>query len=74
MKAREMRELSGEELRHKIEEMSEELLHLRIQGSTGRLKNSARISLLRKDIARAKTVLRSGEGKGMSTSFGTKAL
>jgi len=59
MKASELRELGDEELRQKIDEMAKELFHLKVQRSTGQLKNTARLSLLRKDIARTKTILKS---------------
>jgi len=63
MKASELKELGDEELRQKIDEMAKELFNLKVQHSTGQLKNTARLSLLRKDIARSRTVLRSREDK-----------
>jgi len=63
MKASELKELGDEELRQKIDEMARELFNLKVQHSTGQLKNTARLSLLRKDIARTRTVLRSREDK-----------
>ncbi|GAB4170592.1 MAG: 50S ribosomal protein L29 [Geothermobacteraceae bacterium] len=58
MKANEMRELSVAELEKKVTELNQELFNLRFQLHTGHLENSARIGQVRKDIARAKTILR----------------
>lgn len=59
MKASEIRELSVEELQAKTEELQQELFNLKFQLHTGHLENTARISQLRKDVARVKTVLSS---------------
>ena len=58
MKVSELRELSVAELGSKITDMDQELFNLRFQLHTGHLENSARISEVRKDIARVKTVIR----------------
>ncbi|NQZ57180.1 MAG: 50S ribosomal protein L29 [Lentisphaeraceae bacterium] len=55
MKAAEIKNLTDEELLKKIVDSKDELLKLRIQGKTGQLENSARIGVLKKDIARVKT-------------------
>lgn len=57
MFANEIRELSSEEIKQKIEESSQELLNLRFQKATGQLKDYTRFKLVRRDIARLKTVL-----------------
>lgn len=59
MKANEIRDLSVEELQTRTEELQQELFNLRFQLHTGHLENSARISQIRKDVARVKTVLSS---------------
>ncbi len=59
MKANEIRDFSVEELHTKTEELQQELFNLRFQLHTGHLENSARISQIRKDVARVKTVLSS---------------
>lgn len=56
MKAKEIRELSAEELAKKLRDMREELLNLNIRKGTGQVENTARIRQLRRDIARCKTV------------------
>lgn len=57
MKARELRELSPEELQQRQQELIEELFNLRFQLATGQIENVGRISTVRRDIARVKTVL-----------------
>jgi large subunit ribosomal protein L29 len=59
MKASEIKDLSVEELQAKSEELQQELFNLKFQLHTGHLENTARISQLRKDVARVKTVLSS---------------
>ena len=61
MKAKELKELTDDELQEKLKEMSQELFNLRFQRSTGQLGNTAMIPKTRKDIARVKTVLRERE-------------
>jgi large subunit ribosomal protein L29 len=58
MKARELRELSDVELRQKAQEFVEELFNLRFQLATGQIENVGRISAVRRDIARIKTLQR----------------
>lgn len=58
MIAKELRELSVEELREKEREAKKELFNLRFQKATGQLGNTAIISKTKKDVARVKTVLR----------------
>jgi len=57
MTAKELVGLSIEELEGKSLELSQELFNLKFQLHTGHLENTAKISELRKDIARVKTVL-----------------
>ena len=58
MKAKELRELSIEELKEKEKEASQELFNLRFQKATGQLGNTAIIRKTKKDLARVKTVLK----------------
>jgi len=58
MKAGELRDLSPEELQQKRQELVEELFNLRFQLATGQIENVGRISAVRRDIARVKTVQR----------------
>lgn len=50
--------MTTSELERMIETLKKESLNLKIQGKTGQLKNSARITAIRKEIARIKTELR----------------
>ncbi|HAI52106.1 MAG: 50S ribosomal protein L29 [Limnochordia bacterium] len=61
MKAKDIRKLSVNELEAKLGELKEELFNLRFQLATGQLDNPMRISAVRKDIARVKTVMRERE-------------
>ncbi|MBR6114745.1 MAG: 50S ribosomal protein L29 [Oscillospiraceae bacterium] len=58
MKANEIRNLSVEELDKKLIELKKDLFMLRMQHATNHLDNPIRISNVRRDIARVKTVLR----------------
>jgi large subunit ribosomal protein L29 len=58
MKARELRELSIDELHQKEKDMKEELFNLRFQRATGQLENLMRLSHVKRDIAKVKTILR----------------
>jgi len=58
MKASELRELSLEELGHKLSDMTQELFNLRFQRVTDQLENATRLRQTRREIARVKTVLR----------------
>lgn len=57
MKAKELRELSIEELQAKEKELSEALFNLRFQHATNQLDNTAQLGKTRIDIARVKTIL-----------------
>jgi large subunit ribosomal protein L29 len=61
MKASEIRELTEGELNKKRAELVEEIFNLKIQVSTQQTTNFARISKLKKDLARILTVLRENE-------------
>ena len=58
MKAKELRDLSTEELKEKERDLSQELFNLRFQKATGQLGNTAMIGKTKKDLARVKGVLR----------------
>jgi large subunit ribosomal protein L29 len=57
MKARELRELSEDELRIKERDLIEQLFKLRFQHSLGQLENAMKLRNIKRDIARIKTVL-----------------
>jgi len=58
MKANEIRSMSVEELSQKLAELKKDLFMLRMQHATNHLDNPVKISNVRRDIARVKTVLR----------------
>ena len=57
MKAKDLRNLTADDLLKKDLEIREDLFKLRFKHGIRRLENSARLSLLKKDIARIQTVL-----------------
>ena len=57
MKARELRELTDDELKAKEKELTDQLFKLRFQHTLGQLENSAKLRNIRLDIARIRTVL-----------------
>jgi large subunit ribosomal protein L29 len=58
MKAGQIRELSSAEVEARIKELEEERFRLRFRGATEPLEDPLRMRVIRKDIARLKTVLR----------------
>ena len=58
MKYRDIRELSDEELAQKLEDGRAELFNLRFQMATSQLDNTARVTLVKRDIARVQTEMR----------------
>jgi large subunit ribosomal protein L29 len=58
MKVSALRELTDDELQQKGQELAEELFNLRFQLATGQIENIGRITAVRRDIARVKTLLR----------------
>jgi large subunit ribosomal protein L29 len=58
MKSSELLELSVEDLRARLAELSEERFRLRFRSATESLENPIRFRHLRRDIARVKTMLR----------------
>jgi len=61
MKASDIRNLTSAEIEQQVSGFKEELFNLRFQLATGQLDNPTRIRDVRKEIARAKTVLRERE-------------
>ena len=57
MKAKELREMSGEDLVKKELDLREDLFKLKFQHGIRRLENPARLNQLRKDIARVRTIM-----------------
>ena len=62
-RARDMRDLSHDELQAKAIELKKELFNLRVQQAMGQIENPMRLRTLRRDIAIAKTVLKEKHGR-----------
>ena len=63
MKAKELHELTVDELNTKLKELKEELFNLRFRHAIGQLENPAALKNCKKDIAKIKTILRERELK-----------
>ena len=63
MKALEFRDMSKGELMDKLEASKKELFNLRFQLAINQLENPMRITAVKKDIARIKTIIRENEIK-----------
>ena len=69
MKASELlklRELTDAELAKKLEDLKEELFHLRFQHAINQLDNPMRLKAVRKEIAIVKTIMRERELKAQA--------
>jgi large subunit ribosomal protein L29 len=64
MRADEIRNLSQTEIARHLDEAHHELFNLRFQYSTGQLKNTSRLSEVKHEIARLRTILRERELAG----------
>ena len=56
MKARQLRDLTNDELDRKLHETRQELFNLRFQAATGSLENTARLRVAKREIARLLTI------------------
>ncbi len=63
MKASEITELTQAELEQKLADLKSELFNLRFQHTVNQLDNPLRLTAVRKDIARVKTLLGENERK-----------
>jgi len=61
VKAKEMRELTVEELNQREKDLKAEYFNLKFQLATNQLTSSAKLSQAKKDIARIKTIVREKE-------------
>lgn len=58
MKAKEIKELTAEELLVKLGDLKKDLFNLRLQHATNQLDNPMKIADVKRDIARVNTILR----------------
>ncbi len=56
MRAKQLRDITDDELDRRLAEARQELFNLRFQSATGALENSARMRLAKREIARILTV------------------
>ena len=63
MKAKEIHDMTNDELNAKLGSLKEELFNLRFRHATGQLENPNVVKTVKKDIARVKTVIRERELK-----------
>ena len=63
MKASEIRSMTPEQLNDKLAGLKKDLFYLRMQHATNQLDNPIKISAVKKDIARIKTIIREKETK-----------
>jgi large subunit ribosomal protein L29 len=56
LRARDMRDLTDDELQHRLADTRQELFNLRFQAVTGALENTARLKMAKREIARILTV------------------
>ncbi len=66
MRGEEIREMTTEEMRSRVEQLKEEQFRLRFRSATVQLENPVLLRTIRRDIARIKTVLRERELAGES--------
>jgi large subunit ribosomal protein L29 len=58
MEAKELREMSAEDLNRKLVSLQEEIGHLKLQRATSRLENPMKLRETKRDLARVETILR----------------
>jgi large subunit ribosomal protein L29 len=56
LRARQLRDLTDEELGQRLAETRQELFNLRFQSATGALENTARMRMAKREIARILTI------------------
>jgi large subunit ribosomal protein L29 len=56
LRAKDMRDLTDDDLREKLADVRQELFNLRFQAATGALENTTRLKLAKREIARILTV------------------
>ena len=65
MKAKEIHDMTNDELNAKLGSLKAELFNLRFRHATGQLENPKVFKTVKKDIARVKTVIRERELKAL---------
>ena len=73
MQAEEIRELTEEEILSRVAELEEERFRLRFRSATETLEDPLRFRVIRKDIARMKTILRERQATRGASATATRA-
>jgi large subunit ribosomal protein L29 len=73
MQAEEIRDMTEEEILSRIGELEEERFRLRFRSATETLEDPLRFRVIRKDIARMKTILREREATRGASATATRA-
>jgi large subunit ribosomal protein L29 len=63
MKPQQVRDMSDDELKAKLAELTDELFHLRLRRATAQLANPMKVRETRRDVARVRTVMRERAAK-----------
>ena len=70
MRARDLRDLTDDELEHRLSDTRQELFNLRFQAATGALENTTRLKLAKREIARILTVVNEREAEKAKATSG----
>ena len=62
-----MRDLTDDELEHRLVDTRQELFNLRFQAATGALENTTRLKLIKREIARLLTVQHDRGGRATTS-------
>jgi large subunit ribosomal protein L29 len=62
MKAKDIRSLSADDRKKELDSLQREQFNLRMQHATGQLANNAKLKVVRRDIARLKTIMNEKAG------------
>ena len=73
MNAKEVRDLTGKERLEKMDDLGQEYFNLKFQLATGKMEAHGRLKLIRRDIARLKTVIRESDLLGSAKESADKA-
>jgi large subunit ribosomal protein L29 len=68
MKIGDVRAMSPDQLEDEILKLKKEQFKLRFQRATGQLENTSRVRVIRRDIARMKTVVRQANATGATSA------
>ena len=67
MDAKELRDKTPDQLRDDLANLKKEAFNLRFQQATGQMENTARMRIVRRDVARVKTILNEKAAAAAST-------